>query len=122
VRKYTRKQGNSLWIDVSCGDVSTLDPSALAWPTNWVGKWDLEPTLTTATTDPLRLSGDTGSGNSFYKSATAGLFLLRIGSNVVGWDSLPVGVYCLTIQVENATVAYRYEEQCLVKIEAQGIL
>lgn len=116
---YKRIQGDSLWIDIQCDDVNTIDPSIGAWPTNWSGKWEIDtsPALTGI------ITGNTDDNATMFKSATTpGLFQLRIGPSKAGWNALPVGTYILTIEIRNQIVDYCKEQQCKLTISAQGIV
>lgn len=106
---YKKYQGDSLWIDITHDDASTIDP---VW-TNWTGKWDIAATAGGA----VLLSG------TIARSATTGLFNLRIGPvTVAGWSTLPVGNYVLTLEINNTTVDYKQEQQHTLIINTQGII
>ena len=104
---YKRKQGDSLWIDITCDNVTTIDPT---WA-NWSGSWTIAATV----------GGDALLSGAIGKSSTTGLFQLRIGpSSTSGWSALPVGNYFLTMQIDNTTADYRHEEQVKLVIQTQG--
>lgn len=104
---YKRKQGDSLWINIECSDISAIDST---W-TNWTGVWNISSTIGGAPT----LSG------TLSRSTTPGTFYLRIGpASTSGWTALPVGNHFLTMQIDNTTVDYRHEEQHKLVIQTQG--
>jgi hypothetical protein len=131
---YKRKQGDSLWIDIQCDSVATIDVALNSWPANWDFSWDIKATAASAT---VLLSGKTSGTQpatpSCYKvTETPGLFQLRIGPvsgaiagtptlGTTPWASLPEGSYVLTTQYENSNVDYRHEEQDKIVISTQGI-
>ena len=105
---YLRKQGNSLWVNITCDTIPTIDN---VW-THWEGVWNIAATLGST---PL-LTG------SLVRSSTTGVFQLRIGPvSVAGWATLPAGNYILTIQIDNAAVDYRIEESYGLTIKPQGL-
>jgi hypothetical protein len=116
--KYTRKQGDSLWIDITCTAVADIDP---VWA-NWGGTW----CVSTAVGKTALLSG------VLIPSVTPGLFSMRIGPNTapgvnsvtgtVPWATLPVGLYVITVQIDNLIVDYRHEDQGKLAIQPQGML
>lgn len=101
-----RKQGDSLWVDVTGEGIEEVDAT---WD-NWTGSWAIVPELGQAAV----ISG------TMTKTATAGQFRVRIGSTLMA--GLSVRNYVLVCQVENTTVDYRQEiAQEKLTITAQGI-
>lgn len=106
---YKKVQAASLWVDISCQNLSLLDPSANAWNTNWVGLWNI-----TNSTGTVVLSGN------LLKSTAVGVFQLRIGTaSVTGWSTLPIGTYTITYQFRNSTVDYDQEDSDTLVITKQ---
>ena len=103
----TKKQGDSLWLDITGDAMGTVDS---VWA-NWTGLWAIVAVLGNT---PL-LSG------SLTKDADViGKFYLRVGSTQM--STLPVGNYIIACQVQNTTVDYVQEiVQEKLKITAQGI-
>jgi hypothetical protein len=106
VETYTRVQGASLWLNITCDNIADID---MVW-TNWSGKWS----IVSAIGSPALLSGTMTKG-------TIGLFYLRIGPAVTGWNTLPPGKYFLLTQIENTTVDYNNEDQDKLTIKPQGL-
>jgi len=105
---YKRKQADSLFIDIPFKAWKTIDPT---W-TNWTGIWTVSATAGST----VLLSG------TIARSATAGTFNLRIGPvTTSGWSTLPVGNYVLSIEINNDSADYRYEEQSKLTIATQGV-
>jgi hypothetical protein len=100
--KFTRKQGDSLWIDITCDSADSIDS---VWA-HWTGVWSIAGTILTG---------------SLIRSNTPGVFQLRIGpATVSGWKELPVGTYQITVQIDNSSVDYRHEESHKLIIQEQG--
>lgn len=108
---YKKKQGASIWVDIQLpeSELAAIDPSVGAWTNNWTGAWKL-----TNSAGVVVLSGN------MTKSATVGLFLVRIGKIAFpDLATLPIGSYNLTYQYLNTTVDYDNEETDKVTIQAQ---
>jgi hypothetical protein len=105
---YRRKQGNSLWIDITC-DISEIDK---VWA-NWSGSWKISAALGSV----ALLSG------TLEKSTTPGLFHLKIGpvSGGVAWAGLAPETYVLATEILNATADYSQEDHDSLTILQQGI-
>jgi len=102
-----KKQGDSLWVDVSGDAMDTVDS---VWA-NWTGSYAIASTVGGT---PL-LSG------SMTKGTDIGTFYVRIGSTAMG--TLAVGNYFLICEVENTTVDYVQEVvQEKLTISTQGIV
>jgi hypothetical protein len=110
VNTYIRKQGDSLWIDITCANIIDVDP---VW-TNWEGTWAISASV----------GGVALVSGSLTRSATTGTFHMRLGpiSGGAAWTGLSPGSYVLTSQIVNVTADYVHEEQDKLKITAQGIL
>ena len=109
IASYKRKQGDSLWIDVTCSSINDIDP---VWD-NWTGIWG----ITAAGSTTVVLQG------SMIRHTTVGLFCLRIGPLLTdGWATLPDGAYSLVIQIDNIVVDYRHEETSKLLIQSQGMI
>lgn len=109
--KYKKKQAASIWVDVQLPteELLAIDPSVNAWSTHWSGLWRL-----TDSTGATILSG------TMTKSATVGLFLVRIGKIAYPTlATLPVGNYNLTYQYLNSTVDYDNEDTDVIVIGPQ---
>jgi hypothetical protein len=127
VATYKRIIGDSLWIDIQCDSITTIDPTTNTWPANWKGYWKISSTIG----GTALCEGNTTDLKSITKSTTSGLFQLRLGpltTGVTAWKDLTAGTYFLTIQIDNsqtadfvANVNYRHEEQHKVVLSAQGI-
>lgn len=101
-----KKQGDSIWIDVTGDALSTVDE---VWD-NWTGSWAISTTIGATPT----------ASGSMSKGPTIGTFKIRIGASVM--ENVAVGKYYLIVQVENSTVDYRQEiAQEKLEIVAQGI-
>jgi len=101
-----KKQGDSIWIDVTGDALSTVDG---VWD-NWTGSWAIAATIGAI---PV-------ASGAMSKGTTIGTFQIRIGASVM--EDVPVGKYYLIVQVENSTVDYRQEiAQEKLEIVAQGI-
>ena len=102
-----KKQGDSLWVDVTGDAMDTVDS---VWA-NWTGSWAIASVVGGT---PL-LSG------SMTKGTDIGAFYVRIGSTAMG--TLAVGSYFLICEVENTTVDYVQEVvQEKLTISTQGIV
>lgn len=95
---FKRVQGNSLWLDVTCELMDSIDS---VWA-NWAGSYTVSktPGSTVLVTGVMT------------RSLTPGLFNVRLGpvSGGAPWDDLPLGMYTLTTKVVNTTVDYEQEE------------
>lgn len=101
-----KKQGDSLWVDVTGQAIETVDST---WA-NWEGSWAIAPTIGAT---PV-LTG------TMTKGADIGVFWVRVGSTAM--STLQVGTYYLICQVKNTTVDYVQEVvQEKLTITAQGI-
>lgn len=102
-----KKQGDSIWIDVTGDTLSTVDE---VW-NNWTGSWAIAATI----------GGVPVASGNMTKGTTIGAFQIRIGASVM--KDVAVGKYYLIVQVENTTVDYRQEiAQEKLEIVAQGIV
>ena len=108
--KFTRKQSDSLWVDVTCEGITLLDP---VWD-NWTGSWCVSEEVGTE----ALLTG------ALVRTATVGVFTLQIGpvSGGVTWQTLPAGRYVLTVEVNNTAIDYRQEEQDILIVADQGLV
>ena len=106
---FKRKQGNSLWVDVTCENVEAIDAT---W-SHWSGIWSITETL----------GGVAILEGNLVRSDTIGTFYLRIGPTSGGatWNTLKVGTYILNTEINNTSADYRHEEQDKIIISAQGI-
>ena len=101
-----RKQGDSIWVDVTGESIEDIDA---VWA-NWEGQWAIVTELGAA---PV-LSGD------MIRTDTPGLFYARVGASLTG--ALAVRKYIMVFQVSNASVDYRQEvAHETLEITAQGI-
>lgn len=106
---YKKYQASSLWIDITCENTALIDTSVNAWSNNWAGFWNIVDSDGT-----VKLTG------SLTKSATVGVFQLRIGpASVLGWSTLTPGTYTLSYQFRNTVVDYDQEENDKLTILAQ---
>ena len=104
---YKRKQGDSLWINVTCSNTDSIDAT---WA-NWSGVWDIASTI----------GGTPLITGALTRSTSTGTFYLRIGpATTAGWTALATGTYYLTIQIDNTSVDYRHEEQHKLIVQTQG--
>lgn len=101
------RQADSLWIDYDAPNWSIIDDT---WG-NWTGVYEISATESSS---PLV------TGN-LSKSATSGIFQLRLNSSNSSWTALPVGKYKLMIQISNSSVGYREERIDSLTIRTQGI-
>lgn len=101
---YTRKQGDSLWLDIA-GNISLIDSD---W-NNWSGKWAILDVIGEA---PL-IEGD-------LLKISSGVF--RFKPTLLEMSSIAVGAHILIMQIENTTADYREEiSQDKLVIIPQGI-
>ena len=101
-----KKQGDSLWVDISGNDFNVVDE---VWA-NWTGSWAIVAALGE---EPV-LSG------TMAKTDTIGQFRVRIGASYM--QTVPVGSYILVCEVKNDTVDYCQEiAQEKLTITTQGI-
>lgn len=102
-----KKQGDSIWVDVTGDALNTVDS---VWA-NWTGSWAIVSTIGGT---PLL------SGAMTKDATTIGKFYIRIGTTAAA--TLTVGNYFLVVQVDNTTVDYRQEiVHEKITITAQGI-
>ena len=108
--EYTKKQGNSLFVNIQIPNFADIDPD---WA-NWSGTFAVVSTLGAA---PL-LTG------ALTKSATAGTFYLRIGpvSGGDAWKYLPVAKYKLLTEIICPSVDFLLEDEDKLIITAQGMV
>jgi len=101
-----KKQGDSLWVDVTGDAMDTVDS---VWA-NWTGSYAI---VAAVGVTPL-IEG------SMTKGVAIGVFYVRIGSTAMA--ALTPGNYYLICQVENTTVDYVQEivQEKLI-ISTQGI-
>lgn len=108
--EYTRKQGNSLFLNIQIPDFANIDP---VWD-NWSGAFSIVAALGS----PSLVSG------TITKSATEGYFYFRLGplSGGVPWTTLPVGKYKLLTEIVCPNVDFLLEDEDKLIITAQGII
>jgi len=102
-----KKQGDSLWVDVTGSAMTTVDAT---WA-NWTGTWAIVPAI----------GGTPELSGTMTKDATEiGKFYVRIGASQMA--ILAVGTHYLVCQVTNSTVDYVQEVvQEKLTIITQGI-
>ncbi len=105
MKKYTIRQGNSLWLSIT-GDIAVVDDT---WE-NWTGTWLIRDKTTKTTQATGELS----------RSSVPGVFIAAVppASTAV----LAPAEYDLLTQVENIARNYRDEwKPDLLIVEEQGI-
>ncbi len=104
--KYTIRQGNSLWLQLT-GDTDSIDTT---WA-NWTGKWAIRD----KTTKAVLASGD------LTRSDVAGVFILAVPP--VSTAALSAAEYDLITEISNVARNYvdEWKPDTLI-IQAQGII
>lgn len=107
--EWTRKQGNSLFVNIQVPNIADIDPT---WE-NWSGTFSIVASLGS----PSLVSG------TLTRSATTGWFYLRLGpvSGGDAWKTLPVGKYKLLTEIVCPNVDFLHEDEDKLIITAQGM-
>lgn len=104
--KYTIRQGNSLWLQLT-GDTGSVDAT---WA-NWTGKWSVRD----KTTKEIKSSGD------LTRTEVAGVFILAVPP--VSTAALAAAEYDLLTEISNVARNYNDEwKPDTLIIQEQGII
>lgn len=117
--KFTRKQGNSLWLDISYSDVNDIAP----WGAGWTGSWNIKETAGGAVLLSGSLTIDAVIEGLFYYrlGPASGLIAGTTPLGTTPWATLPAGEYILTTEINHVAADFREEDQDVLVITEQAL-